>query len=140
MPITLISPDESKSLFPFFKAPAACGFPSPAADYLEQKLSLDQLLIQHPAATFFALAQGSSMQDVGIFDKDILIVDRSLKPSNGDVVMCLLDGELCVKTLYRRGHSVELQSANPAYTPIILDDGQTLDVWGVVIHVVHSLR
>ena len=140
MTIILLPTEESETLYPFYEAPAACGFPSPAADYLEQKLSLDQLLVQHPAATFFALAQGISMQEVGIFDGDILIVDRSLKPQNGDVVMCLLDGELCVKTLHRSNESIELHSANPAFTPISLDDGQTLDVWGVVIHVVHALR
>ncbi|MTI12511.1 translesion error-prone DNA polymerase V autoproteolytic subunit [Sansalvadorimonas verongulae] len=130
----------AQQLYPFYEAPAACGFPSPAADYMEQRLSLDDLLVEHPAATFFARAQGASMEGVGIFDGDILIVDRSLTPSTGDVVMCLLDGELCIKTLKKTSHATELHSANAAYTPIILSDGQTLDVWGVVVHVIHSLR
>ncbi len=140
MTVTLISPIAASQRYPLYQAPAACGFPSPAADYLEQSLSLDDLLVAHPAATFFARAQGRSMEGKGIFDGDTLIVDRSLKPSNGDVVMCLLDGELCIKTLVLSNDTTELHSANPPYTPITLRDGQTLDVWGVVIHVIHSLR
>nr|WP_283777652.1 translesion error-prone DNA polymerase V autoproteolytic subunit [Sansalvadorimonas sp. 2012CJ34-2] len=137
----LQKPDSSDvNSYPFYKSPASCGFPSPAADYLEQRLSLDDLLVEHPAATFFARAQGSSMEGVGIFDGDILLIDRSLQPRNGDIVMCLLDGELCIKTLMQAPDSTELHSASPPYSPIRLQDGQTLEVWGVVVHTIHSFR
>lgn len=126
--------------YPFCESPAACGFPSPAADYMEQRLSLDELLVAHPAATFFAKAQGSSMEGVGIFDGDLLIVDRALSPHSGDVVIALLDGELCVKKLVQSEDVTELHSASRDYPPIVLQDGQTLEIWGVVVHVIHSLR
>ena len=140
MGVSVCNREAARNRYPLYESPAACGFPSPAADYMEKRLSLDDLLVEHPAATFFAKAQGSSMEGVGIFDGDVLIVDRSLTPRTNDVVMCLLDGELCVKTLIRDNGSTELHSANAAFTPVVLKDGQTLDVWGVVIHVIHSLR
>lgn len=125
---------------PFYQSPAACGFPSPAADYLEDRLSLDQLLIQHPAATFFARAQGDSMTGAGIHDGDLLIIDRALTARSDDVVIALLDGELLVKRLVLQNGDVELHSENKAYSVITLSDEQQLDVWGVVVQVIHSLR
>ena len=125
---------------PYYACPAACGFPSPAADYLEDRLSLDQLLIEHPAATFFARAQGDSMLGAGIHDGDLLIIDRALTARDGDIIIALLDGELLVKRLYRRHGRVALHSENPDYSPITLDGDATLDLWGVVIHVIHPLR
>ncbi|MGI9275675.1 MAG: LexA family protein [Endozoicomonas sp.] len=126
--------------YPFYQSPAACGFPSPAADYLEDHLSLDQLLVQHPAATFFARAQGHSMIGAGIHDSDLLIIDRSLTARSGDIVIALLDGELLVKRLKRDGENVVLLSEHPDYPPVDLKSEQTLDVWGVVTQVIHSLR
>ncbi|GAA4650679.1 translesion error-prone DNA polymerase V autoproteolytic subunit [Kistimonas scapharcae] len=131
---------KSFSEYPYYACPAACGFPSPAADYLEDRLSLDQLLVEHPAATFFARAQGDSMLGAGIHDGDLLIIDRALTAQDGDIIIALLDGELLVKRLYRRHGRVELHSENTDYSPIIMDGDATLDVWGVVIHVIHSLR
>ena len=126
--------------YPFYENSVACGFPSPAADYMEKRLSLDELLVAHPAATFFAKAQGTSMEGAGIFDGDLLIVDRSLSPRSGDVVIALLDGELCAKRLVQTEDVTELHSASTDYPPIVLQDGQTLEVWGVVVHVIHGLR
>ena len=142
MPIKLqqLMPACSAVTFPFYQSPAACGFPSPAADYLEDRLSLDQLLIQHPAATFFARAQGDSMTGAGIHDGDLLIIDRALTARSDDVVIALLDGELLVKRLVLEDGNVELRSENERYPPMALSDEQQLDVWGVVIQVIHSLR
>ena len=137
MPLPL-EPDASH--YPFYQSPASCGFPSPAADYLEDRLSLDQLLIQHPAATFFARAQGDSMQGAGIHNDDLLIIDRSLTARSGDIVIALLDGELLVKRLRINGQETTLFSENPDYEPVVLVSGQTLNVWGVVIQVIHGLR
>ncbi|WP_299730059.1 translesion error-prone DNA polymerase V autoproteolytic subunit [uncultured Endozoicomonas sp.] len=126
--------------YPFYQSPAACGFTSPAADYLQDTLSLDQLLIRHPAATFFARAQGCSMEGAGIFDGDILIIDRSLTPGDGDVILTLLDGELIVKRLVYRNGKPRLHSEHPDYPPIKLNNEQSLNVWGVVTEVIHHLR
>ncbi len=112
-----ILPQSHPATLPFYKSPAACGFTSPAADYLQETLSLDQLLIRHPAATFFARAQGRSMEGAGIFDGDLLIIDRSLNPRDGDVILTLLDGELIVKRLVYRNTKPELHSENPTIHP-----------------------
>lgn len=124
MKLVSLIPELKPIKYPYYQSPAACGFVSPAADYLQETLSLDQLLIRHPAATFFARAQGQSMEGAGIFNEDILIIDRSLTPKSGDVVIALLDGELIVKRLvYRDSHPV-LQSENPDYPTIVLDSEQ----------------
>ena len=133
-----LEPDSSD--YPFYQSPASCGFPSPAADYLEDRLSLDQLLIEHPAATFFARAQGDSMQGAGIYNDDLLIIDRSLTVRSGDIIIALLDGELLVKRLKTGDGKTLLLSENSDYEPIVLASGQTLNVWGVVIQVIHGLR
>lgn len=136
----LLNPPADSRRYPFYYTPAACGFASPAADYLQETLSLDQLLIRHPAATFFARAKGQSMEGAGIFDDDILIIDRSLTAKSGDVIIALLDGELIVKRLVCAQGKAILQSEHPDYPPITLDSEQGLDVWGVVTNVIHGLR
>ncbi|MCW7552870.1 translesion error-prone DNA polymerase V autoproteolytic subunit [Endozoicomonas gorgoniicola] len=136
----LLQPPSGKTSFPFYQSPAACGFPSPAADYLEDRLSLDQLLVQHPTATFFARAQGNSMIGAGIHDGDLLIIDRSLTARSGDIVIALLDGELLVKRLKLNNKKAELHSEHPDYPPVRLTAEQELDVWGVVTQVIHELR
>ncbi len=136
----LLSPDSLKSTIPFYQSPAACGFPSPAADYLEERLSLDQLLIEHPAATFFAKAQGCSMTGAGIHDGDLLIIDRALIAQSGDIIIALLDGELLVKRLKINKQGTALHSEHPDYLPIRLSEFQELDVWGVVTQVIHCLK
>ena len=138
-PVPLNPPADSRR-YPFYHTPAACGFASPAADYLQETLSLDQLLIRHPAATFFARAKGQSMEGAGIFDDDILIIDRSLTAKSGDVIIALLDGELIVKRLVCGEGKAMLQSEHPDYPPITVDSEQSLDVWGVVTNVIHGLR
>lgn len=135
-----ILPRTNPEALPFYQSPAACGFTSPAADYLQETLSLDQLLIRHPAATFFARAQGRSMEGAGIFDGDLLIIDRSLNPRDGDVILTLLDGELIVKRLVYRNNKPELHSENPDYPPVKLNSEQEVNVWGVVTEVIHHLR
>ncbi|WP_020412915.1 LexA family protein [Microbulbifer variabilis] len=117
-------------LSPLYGRGVACGFPSPADDHKEAALILDEHLITKPAATFMARANGDSMMGLGIFDKDLLIVDRSLTPAHGDVVVVALDGQLTCKVLDRqRGR---LLSANEKYPAIPIWEGQELVVEGVV--------
>ena len=132
---------ESKGYeIPLYQSRVAAGFPSPADDYLEGKLDLNKYLIKNPAATFFVRATGQSMTGVGIFPEDILLVDRSLKPKSGSIVIAVVDGELAVKRLVVDSESVRLCSENPRYKPLVISEGMELDVWGVVCFVIHSLR
>ena len=115
------------------------GFPSPADDYMEGSLDLNRHVIKHPSATYFVRASGDSMTGAGIFDGDLLIVDRSLEPVHGKVAIIEVDGQLTVKRLYKLNGRTLLQSENESYPPIELKEGNEVVVWGVVTHVLHSL-
>lgn len=117
---------------PLFSHAVPAGFPSPADDYIQGRLSLDEHLIAHKEATFFVRAKGSSMVGAGIFDGDLLVVDKSLEPQSGDIVIAVMDGELTVKRLIRQGETVILRPENRRFKDIELKDGQELQVWGVV--------
>ena len=108
------------------------GFPSPAEDLGAQRIDLTQVLITHPQATYFLRARGQSMIDAGIFDNDILVVDRAIKPRHNHVVVAIVDGDLTVKYLFQRAGRIKLKAANPTYPDILPKDGQTIEVWGVV--------
>lgn len=107
-----------------------CGFPSPADDYSETKLSLDEHLIEHPSATFMARASGDSMQGIGIFDQDLLIIDRALQAQHGDIVVVAIDGQLTCKSIDL--HRNRLLSANSKYSPIAITEAQDVLIEGVV--------
>ena len=113
------------------------GFPSPAEQYAEQPLSIDDLLIKRPTATFFVWAEGDSMIGEGIHDGDLLVVDRSIRPADGDVIIAAVDGEFTVKTYRSARGRTWLQAANPAYPDIVLDPRHELDYFGKVIAFVH---
>ena len=116
----------------------AAGFPSPADDYIEQPLDLNTHLVRNPVASFFVKVSGDSMKNAGIHTDDMLIVDRSLTPKNRDIVVAIHDGEFTVKTLEYRKNSVKLVPANESY-PEIEVTPETI-IWGVVCHVVRTLR
>ncbi len=122
--------------FAGFSVPA--GFPSPADDYLEPKLDLNQFLIKHPSATFFVRVQGESMINAGIHNGDILIVDRALEPKNGDIAVCVIDGEFTVKRLQIIENELYLASENGDFSPIKVTEFQDFKVWGVVTFVIHK--
>ncbi len=124
---------------PLFGAKVAAGFPSPADDYMEGALDLNEHLVRNPAATFFVRVTGESMRDAGIFPNDLLVVDRSLEPQNGSVVIAVLNGELTVKRIWKRNGQVELRAANPAFPPIRLAGEMQLDIWGVVKYAIHQV-
>lgn len=113
------------------------GFPSPAEQYLEPTLDLNDLLIKRPAATFFVRVQGDSMIDEGIREGDLLVVDRSIRPASGDVIIAAVDGEFTVKTFRRDKDGVHLVPANKNYPVIDLKRGQELDYFGKVTAVIH---
>lgn len=124
---------------PLFSGKVAAGFPSPADDYVEKNLDLNELLVQRPAATFFARAQGLSMINAGIHPNDILVVDRSIEPVPGKIVICALNGELTVKRLERDNGQWKLKAENPDYPDIAIYEELEMVVWGVVTNVIHPL-
>lgn len=124
---------------PFYQNAVSAGFPSPAEDEMAEKLDLNELLIKHPSATFFLRVSGSSMIKAGIHDRDILIVDRSLEPSHGKIVIASLNGELTVKRLHKDGNRIRLIAENDAYAPIEITGEIDLRIWGVVTNVIHTV-
>ncbi|WGS88688.1 translesion error-prone DNA polymerase V autoproteolytic subunit [Methylomonas sp. UP202] len=124
---------------PLFAGKVSAGFPSPAADYVDKTLDLNELLIQKPAATFFVRAQGDSMLGAGIHPNDILVVDRSVEPVSGKIVICALNGELTVKRLVFEQEHWRLCAENPDYPDLILSDELELVIWGVVTSVIHPV-
>lgn len=115
------------------------GFPSPAQDYIEQRLDLNELCITHPEATYFVRCQGDSMIEAGIQSGDVLIVNRALNATHGDIVIASLHGELTVKELRLRPKP-GLFPRNPNYQAIMLNDTHALEIFGVVTYALHSLR
>lgn len=120
-------------------ASVRAGFPSPAEDIGARRIDLTAQLVQHPQATFLMRARGDSMRDAGIFDGDVLVVDRAVKPLNGHVVIAIIDGDFVCKYLSMRAGRVKLKAANPGYPDITPRDGQTLEVWGVVTAAIRTL-
>lgn len=131
-------PTRSRPLALFLSRVPA-GFPSPADDYVEQTLDLNEHLIRRETSTFFVRVAGHSMTDAGIHDDDILVVDRAAEPTDGAIVVAALDGELTVKRYCLREGDPYLVPENEAHAPISLQPGQDLVVWGVVQHVIHEV-
>ena len=119
---------------------ASAGFPSPAENYVEEKLNLNSYLIKNKESSFFVRVSGDSMIDVGIFDNDILIVDRSLDPKRQSIVIVSIDGELVIKKLMKdQSKNYYLKSENSNYPNIKLNSNRDTIIWGVVTYVIHSL-
>ncbi|MEM6287079.1 MAG: translesion error-prone DNA polymerase V autoproteolytic subunit [Bacteroidota bacterium] len=123
---------------PLFLARVEAGFPSPADDYVDRALDLNELCVRNRPATFFVRASGDSMTGAGIASGDLLVVDRSVEPRTGHVVVAVLDGELTVKRLRLVGRRVVLEPANDAFAAIEAEPDRDLVVWGVVTYVVHA--
>ena len=115
------------------------GFPSPADDYVEKRIDLNEELIQHREATFFLRVRGHSMTGAGIDDGDELIVDRAIKPEHNRIVVAAVDGELTVKRFYQRNGVVKLLAENPQYSDIEFKHGQEMVIWGVVTRIIKSV-
>lgn len=115
------------------------GFPSPAEDLGAKRVDLTAQLVKHPQATFMLRARGDSMKDAGIFDGDVLVVDRAIQPRSGHVVIAVVDGEFVCKTLSIRAGRMKLKAANPGFPDIVPKDGPTVEIWGVVAHAIKSM-
>ncbi|MES2617030.1 MAG: translesion error-prone DNA polymerase V autoproteolytic subunit [Bacteroidota bacterium] len=117
----------------------SAGFPSPAEEYIELTLDLNKALVKNPGATFYARVKGTSMQDAGIHDGDILIVDKSLAAGNGKKAVCFIDGEFTLKTLKIENDTIWLIPANSSFKPIAVTEDNDFTVWGIVTYVIKKM-
>jgi len=134
------APGTTKKPIPFVYSRIHAGFPSPADDYRENVLDLDSLVIQHPEATFYVQVTGDSMQDAGICEGDILVIDRAVAATQNAIIVAMLGGEFTVKRLIRSGETVYLVPANPLYQPTKITEEMEFQVWGVATYCIHRLR
>lgn len=119
------------------------GFPSPAEDYLHESLDFNRDLIKHPEATFYGRVHGDSMEDAGISEGDITVVDRSIEPQHGDVIVAYINNEFTIKYLdlkHKKDGYIELRPANKKYKPIRIDESDNFEVWGVVVWTIKAWR
>ena len=130
--------NKKQILTPIFIDSVSAGFPSPATDYMENKLDLNEYLIKHPAATFIVKAKGLSMMDAGILSGDLLIVDRSITPKSNDIVIASIFGDLTVKKLQKKESSLFLLSANSEYPSIEVKEEMECFIWGIVTYLIHE--
>lgn len=117
---------------PLMGIPIQAGFPSPAEDFVETSLDINQFMIAHPSATYFVRVMGDSMSGASIRENDYLVVDRSVNPTHNAIVIAVVDRELTVKRLYKQNGILELKADNPAYSPIRIQGDMDLHIWGVV--------
>jgi len=141
--IKLIKGEFKEKLDLLFAPGVKAGFPSPAEDYLHESLDFNRDLIRHPEATFYGRVAGDSMQDAGICEGDIAVIDRSVEPQDGDVIVAYINGEFTIKFLdltHRKDGYIELRPANKKYSPIRIDENDSFEVWGVVIWVIKKWK
>ena len=130
---------ESDLCIPFIPDGVSAGFPSPAADFMENNIDLNKELSENPLATFYIKVKGNSMIDAGIEDKDVLVVDRSLEPQNNKIAVCFIDGEFTVKRIKLEQDCLFLMPENSNYAPIKVTDENQLIIWGIVTYVIKKV-
>lgn len=123
---------------PFFTSSVQAGFPSPADDYVEKQLDLNELMVSHPSSTFFVKVEGESMRNAGIQSGDTLVVDRSITPSHGKIVVAIIDGEFTVKRLTIQNGKFYLVPENESFSKLKIDENSDFQIWGVVTYVIHK--
>jgi len=138
--VELIRPANVSALLalPLFMERVPCGFPSPAQDYVEQRIDLNKLIVQHPSSTYFVRVSGESMTGAGINDGDMLVVDSALRASHGDIVVASVEGEFTVKRLQLQP-CLQLMPMNQQFKPIAISTEDALEVFGVVTYVIKSV-
>ena len=132
--------DSRKTNIPLLNSSISAGFPSPADDYEEENIDLNEHLIKNPFSTFFLKVKGSSMINAGILDKDLIIVDKSLIPKPGNIVIAMIDGEFTIKKLKIKNGKLYLKAENNNYQDIDFKDYREIQIWGVVIYSVHDFK
>jgi DNA polymerase V len=138
--LTFFIPDlENNQELPFYAGGIKAGFPSPAADFDETKISLDNVLVKNRGATFYAKAVGTSMIGAGIDDGDIMVIDRSLEPSDNKIAVCYIDNEFTVKRIKTEKDCVYLMPENKDFKPIKVTEDNELIIWGIVTYIIKSV-
>lgn len=139
--VDLYSPDLSTSLaLPYADRGIQAGFPSPAQDHLEEFIDLNRELVRHPSSTFYGRVAGESMIGEGIESGDLLVIDRSIEPADGDLAVCCLDGEFTLKRIRLQPDAVWLIPSNEDFDPILVTPDRRFEIWGVVTHTVKSMH
>lgn len=139
--LTFLKPKNSNSLGQWFvEQGVSAGFPSPADDFKELRISLDKELVSNEEATFYARVNGDSMIGAGLEDGDLIIIDRSLNPESGKIAVCFVDGEFTVKRIEKKGSKLFLKPENKNYLKIEIKDGNDLKIWGIVTYVIKALN
>lgn len=134
-------PEAVKSTeLPLYTNSISAGFPSPAEDFIDKKLDLNEYLIKNPLTTFFVKVSGNSMINAGIYDGDILIVDKSIDASNNKIIIGVINGEFTVKRISKKNNKLFLLPANDNYDPIEVTEQMDFKIWGVVVHSIHKLK
>jgi len=124
---------------PFYQSNVPAGFPSPAENFMDLDLSLQDYLVQNPSATFCVRVTGDSMKNAGISSGDVMIIDRSLEPKNNTIVLAVLDGEFTVKRIQKKGDNLFLNPENKDFKAIQITEEMNFQVWGVVTHIIHKV-
>ena len=137
--LSFYSMDEKVLDIPFYQSNVPAGFPSPAEDFMDLDLNLQEYLVQHPSATFCVRVTGDSMQNAGIFSGDVMVVDRALESKNNSIVLAVLDGEFTVKRIQKRAGKLYLKPENKNFSPIEIIEEMNFQVWGVVTHIIHKV-
>ena len=137
--LSFYSMDEKVLDIPFYQSNVPAGFPSPAENFMDLDLNLQEYLVQHPSATFCVRVTGDSMQNAGIFSGDVMVVDRALEPKNNTIVLAVLDGEFTVKRIQKKGKELFLKPENKDFKAIQITEEMNFQVWGVVTHIIHKV-
>lgn len=139
--LTILKPKKGDSLGQWLvENGISAGFPSPADDFKEIRISLDNELVKNKEATFYAKVSGDSMIGAGLDDGDLLVIDRSLSPENGKVAICFIDGEFTVKRIIKRKNKIYLKPENKNYKPIEINEESELVVWGIVTYIIKAIN
>jgi DNA polymerase V len=126
----------SKISLPMAGESIHAGFPSPAQDYMLDSIDLNKECIRHPATTFYGRVVGDSMEDAGVHEGDILVIDKSLEPSDGKMAVCFIDGEFTLKTIFMKDNAILLVPANPQYPTIRVTEDNDFQIWGIVTYII----
>lgn len=124
----------------FLQSTVRAGFPSPAEDFQAKRIDILERLVKHPQATYTMSLRGESMREAGLYDGDLLLVDRAIKPGHGQIVVAVVDGDFTCKQLWLRGGHFRLKAANPTFADITPSEGQTVEIWGVVIASIRQFK
>lgn len=130
---------ESVLELPVISEGISAGFPSPALDFIDLTIDMNKHLVKHPATTFYGRVKGQSMRDVGIFDGDLLVIDKSLQPTDNKIAVCYIDGEFTIKRIQIQKDCIWLIPENEAYQPIKVTADNDFIIWGMVTHVIKAL-